>query len=126
MARPPAVNLTPASPTAPASSTTGPTFHHDPEAFDPDRRASPHPQPPRHAFLPFAAGARTCIGDSFSMVEATLALATIAARWRLEHVPGHRGRLVAAVTLELRDLRMRVRPRTASTASAVRSAEGPS
>ncbi|MCX5390407.1 cytochrome P450 [Streptomyces sp. NBC_00094] len=101
-----------------------PDLYPDPEAFAPDRWASPHPRPPRHAFLPFAAGARKCIGDSFSMVEATLALATIASRWHLEHVPGHRGRLAAAVTLELRDLRMRVRPRTAMPASTVRSQVG--
>ncbi|MEX0171552.1 cytochrome P450 [Streptomyces sp. LMG1-1-1.1] len=99
-------------------------LHHDPETFAPDRWSAAHPQPPRHAFLPFAAGARKCIGDSFSMVEATLALATIAARWRLEHVSGHRGRLAAAVTLELRDLHMRVRPRAEVPASAVGSVEG--
>ncbi|MFB6839079.1 cytochrome P450 [Streptomyces sp. NPDC056361] len=101
-----------------------PDLHHDPETFAPDRWSDAHPQPPRHAFLPFAAGARKCIGDSFSMVEATLALATIAARWRLEHVSGHRGRLAAAVTLELRDLRMRVRPRAEVPASEVSSAQG--
>ncbi|MFE1549879.1 cytochrome P450 [Streptomyces sp. NPDC058718] len=90
-----------------------PDLYRDPETFDPDRWASPHPQPPRHAFLPFAAGARKCIGDTFSMIETTLALVTIATRWRLEHVSGHRGRLAAAVTLELRDLQMRATPRTA-------------
>lgn len=92
-----------------------PDLHHAPEAFTPDRWAAPHPQPPRHAFLPFAAGARKCIGDSFSMIEATLALATIAARWRLEPTPTHRGRLAAAVTLELRDLHMQAQPRHTGT-----------
>ncbi|MEV8628090.1 cytochrome P450 [Streptomyces sp. NPDC051079] len=91
-----------------------PDLYADPEVFAPDRWADPHSRPPRHAFLPFAAGARKCIGDAFSMVEATLALATIAARWRLEPVAGHRGRLAAAVTLELRDLRMRAHPRVAT------------
>ncbi|MFI1812100.1 cytochrome P450 [Streptomyces sp. NPDC020422] len=83
-----------------------PDLHADPEAFAPDRWDPAHPRPQRHAFLPFATGARKCVGDSFSMVEATLALATIAARWRLEHVPGRRGRLAPSVTLEVRDLRM--------------------
>ncbi|MFG3039788.1 cytochrome P450 [Streptomyces sp. NPDC048330] len=101
-----------------------PDLYPDPEAFTPDRWASPHPQPPRHAFLPFAAGARKCIGDSFSMVEATLALATIASRWRLEHLADHRGRLAAAVTLELRDLHMRARPRTPVAAPSLHSAGG--
>ncbi|WP_234439652.1 MULTISPECIES: cytochrome P450 [Streptomyces] len=100
-----------------------PDLHHEPESFAPDRWAPSHPQPPRHAFLPFASGARKCIGDSFSMVESTLALATIASRWRLEHVPGHRGRLAAAVTLELRDLHMRARPRTTASASPEPAAE---
>ncbi|MFC8955042.1 cytochrome P450 [Streptomyces sp. NPDC057101] len=101
-----------------------PDLHHDPETFAPDRWASTLAQPPRHAFLPFAAGARKCIGDSFSMIEATLALATIASRWRLEHMSEHRGRLAAAVTLELRDLHMRVRPRAATPGAAARSTEG--
>lgn len=93
-----------------------PDLHPDPEAFAPDRWDPAHPQPPRHAFLPFAAGARKCIGDSFSMVEATLALATIAARWRLEHLPDRRGRLAPSVTLEVRDLHMRAHPRTTAPA----------
>ncbi|MDT3396402.1 cytochrome P450 [Streptomyces sp. B1866] len=65
----------------------------DPERFDPDRWAPERAKSiPRGANLTFGTGARKCVGDSFGMTEATLALATIAARWRLEPVPGRRVR----------------------------------
>lgn len=63
----------------------------DPERFDPDRWGPERAKTiPRSANLTFGAGARKCIGDSYGMTEATLALATIAARWRLEHTPGRK------------------------------------
>ncbi|MFE0062582.1 cytochrome P450 [Streptomyces sp. NPDC059003] len=84
----------------------------NPERFDPDRWDPKHSQPPRHAFLPFVTGARKCIGDSFAMIEATLALATITARWRLKHVPGHRPvRPALGAVLVPRELRMQATPR---------------
>ncbi|WP_159395460.1 cytochrome P450 [Streptomyces albireticuli] len=65
-------------------------LHHLPEVFpapedyEPDRwlpeRAS---RRQKAALLPFGHGARRCIGDTFGMTEASLALATIATRWRL-------------------------------------------
>ncbi|MEU5216564.1 cytochrome P450 [Streptomyces sp. NPDC020807] len=88
-----------------------PDLYEEPGTFDPDRWESVPAQTVRQAFLPFAAGARKCIGDSFSMVETTLALATIASRWRLESVAGREGRLAPAVTLEMRDLHLRAQPR---------------
>ncbi|MFI9402033.1 cytochrome P450 [Nocardia sp. NPDC052316] len=84
-----------------------PDLYPEPERFDPDRfdpaRSTP---PPRNALLPFAAGARKCIGDNFAMTEATLALATIAARWRLQTVPGTDTRPTPAVVPQPRQLRM--------------------
>ncbi|MFD8148940.1 cytochrome P450 [Streptomyces sp. NPDC059708] len=65
----------------------------DPDRFDPDRWAPDNPHPPRReAFLPFAGGARKCIGDRFATNTATLILATIATRWRLRPLPGARVR----------------------------------
>ena len=60
-----------------------------PERFAPEAKA----ERPRFAYFPFGGGGRQCIGESFALMEATLALATIAQRWRLELVPGqtHRG-----------------------------------
>ena len=37
---------------------------------------------PRHAYMPFGAGPRICIGSHFALVEAHLIAATIAQRWR--------------------------------------------
>ncbi|GAA3642495.1 cytochrome P450 [Lentzea roselyniae] len=90
-------------------------LYDQPESFDPDRWDSGlRPQPPRHAFVPFGGGARKCIGDTYGIVEATLALATIAARWRLEPVPGRRVHPTRGTILRPRDLRMRVTARTSA------------
>ncbi|MFI9007892.1 cytochrome P450 [Actinosynnema sp. NPDC053489] len=88
-----------------------PALHPDPHRFDPDRW-DPSRKPARHAFVPFSNGARKCIGDRFSLMEATLALASIVARWRLEHVPGEEEvRPAAAAVIRPRRLRMRVTAR---------------
>jgi cytochrome P450 len=42
---------------------------------------------PKGAFIPFGAGTRQCIGNSFAITEITVVLATVAARWRLVPVP---------------------------------------
>jgi cytochrome P450 len=39
---------------------------------------------PRYVYIPFGGGPRVCIGDRFALMEASLVLATIARRWRLE------------------------------------------
>ncbi|WP_200302769.1 cytochrome P450 [Streptomyces adelaidensis] len=74
----------------------------DPENFDPDRWAPERVKAiPRDAYLTFGTGARKCIGDAYAMTEATLVLATIAARWRLEHTSGRRRVRAAPYALAL-------------------------
>ncbi|WP_404795713.1 cytochrome P450 [Streptomyces tendae] len=70
-----------------------------PDRFDPDRWAGDHPQPSRHAYIPFGGGARKCIADQFGTIEAVLALATITARWRLTPLSDGLVRPAAAATL---------------------------
>ena len=84
-----------------------PDLYPDPHRFDPDRWTDGHSTPPpREAFIPFAAGARKCIGDTFAVTEATMALATLAARWRLELLPGRHVRPSRSVVLHPRGLQM--------------------
>ncbi len=62
-----------------------PRYFEDPEAFYPDRwEDGSAKRVPKYAYLPFGAGPRQCIGGSFAMTEATLLLATIAKKFRLE------------------------------------------
>jgi cytochrome P450 len=61
-----------------------PHFWEHPEAFDParftaEREAARHP----HAYFPFGAGPRACIGSHFAMLEATIAVAQLLQRLRI-------------------------------------------
>jgi cytochrome P450 len=58
----------------------------DPARFSPERSASR----PKFVYLPFGAGPRQCIGNHFALIEAQVILATLAQRYRLHHVRGHR------------------------------------
>ncbi|HYU91989.1 MAG TPA: cytochrome P450 [Actinomycetota bacterium] len=77
-----------------------PRWYEDPEAFVPERwRDEERSRRPRNAYLPFGAGPRMCVGEHFARLEGVLVLATIAQRWRLDLVPGHRVELQPVVTL---------------------------
>jgi cytochrome P450 len=68
-----------------------PEFWHNPEAFDPERFTEAEvAKRPRYAYYPFGAGPRICIGQHFALLEAVLALATVAQRFELQLVPGLR------------------------------------
>lgn len=54
---------------------------------------------PRFCYFPFGAGPRHCIGESFAWMEGVLVIATIAQRWRLRLVPGHRVEPQPLITL---------------------------
>ncbi|MFF1717769.1 cytochrome P450 [Streptomyces sviceus] len=97
----------------------------DPEVFDPDRwlpeRAA---EVPRGAFVPFGSGSRKCIGDTFALTEATLAVATICARWRLRLTPGTRIRPVVKLGYSPGPLPMVCTPRTPVPAADVDAVPG--
>lgn len=90
-----------------------PDFWDEPESFDPDRwtrerEAARH----HHAYHPFAAGPRICLGNNFSLLESHLLLAILASRFEAELRPGYRARWVMDGTLGLADgLPMIVRSR---------------
>ena len=66
------------------------TLWDDPEAFVPERFLPENRAAiPRFAYLPFGAGPRVCIGQSFSLQEATIVLAHCARAVRLEMVDDH-------------------------------------
>jgi cytochrome P450 len=77
-----------------------PAWFPDPLVFRPERHT---PQAkaarPRFAYFPFGGGSRQCIGESFAWMEATLCLATLAQKWRLELVPGQTIELQPKITL---------------------------
>jgi cytochrome P450 len=84
----------------------------DPDRFDPDRwRADGRTPPPRNAYTPFSSGARKCMGEEFSLIETTLALASIASAWRLSHATDKPVRPLWAATVGPRELPMRLHRR---------------
>lgn len=77
-----------------------PRYFPDPERFDP-LRFTPEAQGvrPKFSYFPFGGGPRVCIGESFAWMEGVLLLATLAQRWKLRLVPGHKVATHAQVTL---------------------------
>lgn len=66
-----------------------PRYFSDPDTFQPDRwRGDFEKQLPKCAYFPFGGGPRTCIGNTFAMVEMTLVIAMIAQRFQFQIVPG--------------------------------------
>lgn len=70
-------------------------FRFDPERWTPEARATR----PKFAYFPFGGGPRVCIGEAFAWMEGTLVIATLAQKWRLHLVPGHRVETEPLVTL---------------------------
>ena len=67
-----------------------PELFADPLRFDPQRfTVEREARLPRYAYIPFGAGPRVCIGNSFAMLEAQLVLATVAQQYRLTLPTGY-------------------------------------
>ena len=88
-----------------------PRWWDDAESFTPERWLGAEGREPgksggqrggRFAYFPFGAGTRVCIGEQFAWMEATLALATFAQRWRLNLGAGHEVQPQAIITLRVR------------------------
>jgi cytochrome P450 len=80
-----------------------PAFWENPERFEPERFSAERAGGrSRYAYFPFSGGPRMCIGNIFALTEAQLVLASVAQRYRLRMVPGHRIELQPLVTLRSR------------------------
>ena len=90
-----------------------PRFWKDPESFDPERFAPEHEsQRPRFAYMPFAAGPRHCIGETFALYEMQMHLYKVARHYRLRYVPDKPLELEAQINLRTRyPLHMRLEAR---------------
>jgi len=60
-----------------------PKYWPNPEGFDPNNFLTESDRP-KHAYVPFGAGPRMCIGHAFAMMEAQILLAMMVQRYRLD------------------------------------------
>ncbi|MGA9507492.1 MAG: cytochrome P450 [Candidatus Sulfotelmatobacter sp.] len=90
-----------------------PRYFPDPLRFDPDRfSAEGKARRTKFTYFPFGAGARQCIGESFAWMEGVLTLATLAQKWKLRLLPGHRIEPQPLITLRPKyGMLMEVEPR---------------
>ena len=80
-----------------------PRYWHDPDAFIPERFASEHEaERPRFAYMPFAAGPRHCIGETFALYEMLMHVQRVARVLRLRLVPCEPFALEAQINLRTR------------------------
>jgi len=79
-----------------------PRWFSEPEAFRPARWNEAAPDRPRFAWFPFGAGPRSCIGEHFATMVLTLAVATLAQRWRVRPLAPDLPRVRSLLTLKPR------------------------
>ncbi len=61
-----------------------PAWWPEPDEFRVDRWLYPDASRPKWAYFPFGGGSRSCIGEHFALLEATVILAEVVRRWRFE------------------------------------------
>lgn len=77
-----------------------PRYWHDPESFRPERFDAAHEaERPRFAYMPFAAGPRHCIGETFALYEMRVHVRKIARRLAMRLEAGPPPELEAQVNL---------------------------
>jgi cytochrome P450 len=93
-------------------------FFPDPLRFDPERfTLEAKSRRSKLTYFPFGAGVRQCIGESFAWMEGVLLLATLAQKWKLALVPGHRVEPEPLITLRPKyGMRMELQSRSAGGA----------
>ncbi|MBV1857596.1 MAG: cytochrome P450 [Nannocystaceae bacterium] len=77
-----------------------PRWYEEPEVFNPQRWLDGLAERlPKHAYLPFGGGARTCVGNHYALLEGVLGLATMLQQLEVEPEPGFELELLTSVTL---------------------------
>ncbi|MCE9499217.1 MAG: cytochrome P450 [Leptospira sp.] len=77
-----------------------PLYWENPEGFDPERFSEERSKNrPKYSYFPFGGGPRTCIGNIFAMMEATIILSMAVRKFRLDLVPGFKVEKQALLTL---------------------------
>ena len=75
----------------------------DPDRFAPERFDREHEaERPRFAYMPFAAGPRHCIGETFALDQMLVHLYKVARRYRLVYAPDKLLQLQAQINLRTR------------------------
>ncbi|MFE5894524.1 cytochrome P450 [Streptomyces sp. NPDC056462] len=92
-----------------------PVWGDNPELFDPSR-FTPEAEAARsvHAFKPFGTGERACIGRQFALHEATMLLAMLVHRYRLQDHADYRLTVKETLTLKPDGFTLTLAPRTAA------------
>lgn len=89
-----------------------PALWDNPLVFDPDRFSPENSKGrDRWQYLPFGGGPRSCIGDHFAMLEATLGLATIIRLAEIRSLDNDFPLAVPFTTVAAAPIRARVQPR---------------
>ncbi|MBV2357272.1 cytochrome P450 [Streptomyces sp. J2-1] len=90
-----------------------PVWGDNPERFDPERfTAEAEAARPVHAFKPFGTGERACIGRQFALHEATMLLAVLVHRYRLQDHADYTLEVKETLTLKPEGFTLTLAPRT--------------
>ena len=77
-----------------------PRYYHEPDRFYPERWTQEFKSRlPRFSYFPFGGGIRSCVGESFALMEATLLIAIICRYWKLRPISDQRIALNPLITL---------------------------
>ncbi len=75
-------------------------YFESPHEFKPERWAAEQiKRLPRFAYFPFGGGPRSCVGESFAMMELCLVVATIASRFHFTLIKEQAVELLPSITL---------------------------